>query len=78
MPRTQSPIVLSQQKKVHLDKAEVVVLRDHLEDWRSVKGKERSRVLVAIYKEASLQAPTKDRAILKARKKVCDNLHLLE
>ncbi|KAG2058797.1 hypothetical protein BDR06DRAFT_968295 [Suillus hirtellus] len=70
MPRTQSPIVLSQQKKVHLDKAEVVVLRDHLEDWRSVKGKERSRVLVAIYKEASLQAPTKDRAILKAQKKI--------
>ncbi|KAG2114223.1 uncharacterized protein F5147DRAFT_770221 [Suillus discolor] len=55
MPRTQSPIVLSQQKKVHLDKAEVLVLRDHLEDWRS---------------EASLQAPTKDRAILKARKKI--------
>ncbi|KAG2082971.1 uncharacterized protein F5147DRAFT_660329 [Suillus discolor] len=70
MPRTQSPIVLSQQKKVHLDKAEVLVLRDHLEDWRSVKGKERSRVLIAIYKEASLQAPTKDRAILKARKKI--------
>ncbi|KAG1839868.1 hypothetical protein C8R48DRAFT_679736 [Suillus tomentosus] len=70
MPRTQSPIVLSQQKKVHLDRAEVVVLRDHLEDWKSVKGKERSRVLVAIYKEASLQAPTKDRAILKARKKI--------
>ncbi|KAG2096762.1 uncharacterized protein F5147DRAFT_778272 [Suillus discolor] len=69
MPRTQSSIVLSQQKKVHLDKAEVVVLRDHLEDWRSVKGKERSRVLIAIYKEASLQAPTKDRAILKAQKK---------
>ncbi|KAG1859454.1 hypothetical protein C8R48DRAFT_774789 [Suillus tomentosus] len=70
MPRTQSPIVLSQQKKVHLDKAEVVVLRDHLEDWRSVKGKERSRVLIAISKEASLQAPTKDRAILKAWKRV--------
>ncbi|KAG1908949.1 uncharacterized protein F5891DRAFT_1180523 [Suillus fuscotomentosus] len=33
MPRTQSPTVLSQQTKVHLDKAEVVVLRDHLEDW---------------------------------------------
>ncbi|KAG1805127.1 hypothetical protein EV424DRAFT_1351201 [Suillus variegatus] len=70
MPRTQSPIILSQQKKVHLDRAEVVVLRDHLEDWKSVKGKERSRVLIAIYKEASLQAPTKDRAILKAQKKV--------
>ncbi|KAG1798776.1 hypothetical protein EV424DRAFT_1546172 [Suillus variegatus] len=70
MPRTQSPIVLSQQKKVHLDSAEVVVLRDHLEDWKSVKGKERSRVLIAIYKEASLQAPTKDRAILKAWKKI--------
>ncbi|KAG1801904.1 hypothetical protein EV424DRAFT_1545304 [Suillus variegatus] len=70
MPRTQSPIVLSQQKKVHLDKAEVVVLRDHVEDWKSVKGKERSRVLIAIYKEASLQAPTKDRAILKAWKKI--------
>ncbi|KAG2086761.1 uncharacterized protein F5147DRAFT_781536 [Suillus discolor] len=41
MPRTQSPIVLSQQKKVHLDKAEVMVLRDHLEDWRSVKAQKK-------------------------------------
>ncbi|KAG1857763.1 hypothetical protein F4604DRAFT_1931238 [Suillus subluteus] len=69
MARSQSPIVVLQQNKVPLDKAEVTVLRAHLEDWKSVKGKERVRVLIAIHKEASLQAPTKDKAILKARKK---------
>ncbi|KAG1842839.1 hypothetical protein F4604DRAFT_1938555 [Suillus subluteus] len=69
MARSQSPIVVLQQNKVPLDKAEVTVLRAHLEDWKSVKGKERVRVLIAIHKEASLQALTKDKAILKARKK---------
>ncbi|KAG1880187.1 hypothetical protein F4604DRAFT_1679281 [Suillus subluteus] len=69
MARSQSPIVVLQQNKVPLDKAEVTVLRAHLEDWKSVKGKERARVLITIHKEASLQAPTKDKAILKARKK---------
>ncbi|KAG2112260.1 uncharacterized protein F5147DRAFT_650907 [Suillus discolor] len=69
MPRSESPIVVP-QKKVCLQKAEVLVLRAHLEDWKSVKGKERSRVLLAIYKEASLQAPTKEKALLKARRKI--------
>ncbi|KAG2103722.1 uncharacterized protein F5147DRAFT_775846 [Suillus discolor] len=70
MPRSESPIVVPQQRKVRLDKSEVMVLRAHIEDWKSVKGKERSRVLLAIHKEASLQAPTKEKAILKARKKI--------
>ncbi|KAG1840340.1 hypothetical protein F4604DRAFT_1690822 [Suillus subluteus] len=70
MARSQSPIVVLQQNKVPLDKAEVTVLRAHLEDWKSVKGKERARVLIAIHKEASLQALTKDKAILKVRKKL--------
>ncbi|KAG2108070.1 uncharacterized protein F5147DRAFT_653150 [Suillus discolor] len=69
MPRSESPIVVP-QKKVCLQKAEVLVLRAHLEDWKSVKDKERSRVLLAIYKEASLQAPTKEKALLKARRKI--------
>ncbi|KAG1787300.1 uncharacterized protein HD556DRAFT_1312891 [Suillus plorans] len=69
MPRSESPIVVP-QKKVCLQKAEVLVLRAHLEDWKSVKGKERLRVLLAIYKEASLQAPTKEKALLKARRKI--------
>ncbi|KAG1859429.1 hypothetical protein C8R48DRAFT_673971 [Suillus tomentosus] len=56
-------------KKVCLQKAEVLVLRAHLDDWKSVKGKERSRVLLAIYKEVSLQAPTKEKALLKAWQK---------
>ncbi|KAG1852097.1 hypothetical protein DFJ58DRAFT_841960 [Suillus subalutaceus] len=43
MARSQSPIVVLQQNKVPLDKAEVTVLRVHLEDWKSVKGKERAR-----------------------------------
>ncbi|KAG1856823.1 hypothetical protein C8R48DRAFT_674796 [Suillus tomentosus] len=70
MPRSESPIVVPTQKKVCLQKAEVLVLRAHLEDWKSVKGKERSRVLLAIYKEASLQAPTKEKALLKAQRKI--------
>jgi hypothetical protein len=73
MPRSESPIVVP-QKKVCLQKAEVLVLRAHLEDWKSVKGKERSRVLLAIYKEVSLQAPTKEKALLKARRKVFNSL----
>ncbi|KAG1820782.1 hypothetical protein EV424DRAFT_1347038 [Suillus variegatus] len=69
MSRSESPIVVP-QIKVCLQKAEVLVLRAHLEDWKSVKGKERSRVLLAIYKEASLQAPTKEKALLKAWRKI--------
>ncbi|KAG1751889.1 hypothetical protein EDB19DRAFT_1824763 [Suillus lakei] len=41
----------------------------HLEDWRTVKGKQRNHILKAIHKEACLQAPTWDKALLKARKK---------
>ncbi|KAG2079944.1 uncharacterized protein F5147DRAFT_661564 [Suillus discolor] len=52
------------------EKAEVLVLRAHLEDWKSVKGKERLRVLLAIYNEVSLQAPTKEKALLKAQRKI--------
>ncbi|KAG1794992.1 hypothetical protein EV424DRAFT_1353665 [Suillus variegatus] len=37
MPRSESPIMVP-QKKVCLQKAEVLVLRAHLEDWKSVKG----------------------------------------
>ncbi|KAG1791614.1 hypothetical protein EV424DRAFT_1549201 [Suillus variegatus] len=57
------------QTKLPLIKAEIAVLQAHLEDWRSVKGKQRHLVLKAVHKEASLQAPTRDKTLLKARKK---------
>ncbi|KAG1792282.1 uncharacterized protein HD556DRAFT_1444551 [Suillus plorans] len=60
---------MPQQTKLPLIKAEIAVLQAHLEDWRSVKGKDRHQVLKAVHKEACLQAPTRDKALLKARKK---------
>ncbi|KAG2128919.1 uncharacterized protein EDB93DRAFT_1256506 [Suillus bovinus] len=60
---------MPQQTKLPLIKAEIAVLQAHLEDWRSVKGKQRYHILKAIHKEACLQAPTWDKALLKARKK---------
>ncbi|KAG2059874.1 hypothetical protein BDR06DRAFT_1002949 [Suillus hirtellus] len=47
----------------------IAVLQVHLEDWRSVKGKDWHQVLKAVYKEACLQALTQDKALLKAQKK---------
>jgi hypothetical protein len=70
MPRSESPITVPQQAKLPLIKAEIAVLQAHLEDWRSVKGKQRHLILKAVHKEACLQAPTWDKALLKARKKV--------
>ncbi|KAG2096502.1 uncharacterized protein F5147DRAFT_778295 [Suillus discolor] len=69
MARSASPAIMPQQTKLSLIKAEIAVLQAHLEDWRSVKGKERHRILKAVHKEACLQAPTWDKALLKARKK---------
>ncbi|KAG1855071.1 hypothetical protein C8R48DRAFT_675385 [Suillus tomentosus] len=69
MSRSASPAIMPQQTKLPLIKAEIAVLQAHLEDWRSVKGKDRHRVLKAVHKEACLQAPTWDKALLKARKK---------
>jgi hypothetical protein len=70
MARSESPATIPQQTKLPLINAEIAVLRAHLEDWRSVKGKQRNIVLKAVHKEACLQAPTRDKALLKARKKV--------
>ncbi|KAG1800550.1 hypothetical protein EV424DRAFT_1352112 [Suillus variegatus] len=69
MARSASPAIMPQQTKLPLIKAEIAVLQAHLEDWRSVKGKDRHLVLKAVHKEACLQAPTRDKALLKARKK---------
>ncbi|KAG1861515.1 hypothetical protein DFJ58DRAFT_725696 [Suillus subalutaceus] len=55
MARSESPVVVAQSKKVPLDKAEVMVLRAHLEDWKSVKGKEQSRVLIESSKKTYKQ-----------------------
>ncbi|KAG2087896.1 uncharacterized protein F5147DRAFT_658833 [Suillus discolor] len=41
MARSASPVIMPQQTKLPLIKAEIAVLQAHLEDWRSVKGKER-------------------------------------
>ncbi|KAG1779891.1 hypothetical protein EV702DRAFT_1043280 [Suillus placidus] len=57
------------ETKLPLIKAEIIVLQAHLEDWRSVKGKQRHLILKAVHKEACLQVPTQDKALLKARKK---------
>lgn len=54
MAQTESPIVVPQQTRLSLTKGEVTILRAHLQDWKSVKGKERTLVLKAIHKEASL------------------------
>jgi hypothetical protein len=70
MARSESPATVPQQTKLPLNKTEIVVLKAHLEDWRTVKGKQRNVVLKAIHKEACLQAPTRDKALLKTRKKV--------
>ncbi|KAG1726669.1 hypothetical protein EDB19DRAFT_1833358 [Suillus lakei] len=69
MARSESPAIMPQQTKLPLIKTEIAVLKAHLEDWRSVKGKQRNHILKAIHKEACLQAPTRDKALLKARKK---------
>ncbi|KAG1723450.1 hypothetical protein EDB19DRAFT_1834603 [Suillus lakei] len=69
MAQSESPVIVPQQTKLPLIKAEITVLKAHLEDWRSVKGKQQSHILNAIHKEACLQAPTRDKAILKTRKK---------
>ncbi|KIK33028.1 hypothetical protein CY34DRAFT_18647 [Suillus luteus UH-Slu-Lm8-n1] len=69
MPQSESPMSVPQQTKLPLIKAEIAVLQAHLEDWRSVKGKQRHLVLKAVHKETSLQAPTRDKTLLKARKK---------
>ncbi|KAG1855624.1 hypothetical protein DFJ58DRAFT_841058, partial [Suillus subalutaceus] len=66
---SESPIIIPQQTKLPLTKGEVTVLRAQLEDWRSVKGKQRALVLNAIHKEAGLQAPIQEKVILKSRKK---------
>ncbi|KAG1851425.1 hypothetical protein DFJ58DRAFT_842130 [Suillus subalutaceus] len=58
MARSQSPIVVLQQNKVPLDKAEVTVLRAHLEDWKSVKGKERARTYKEWLQNHSHQKPS--------------------
>ncbi|KAG2111436.1 hypothetical protein DEU56DRAFT_762207 [Suillus clintonianus] len=69
MARSESPVIVPQQTKLPLIKAEIAVLKTHLEDWRTVKGKQRQNVLNAIHREACLQAPTRDKAMLKSRKK---------
>ncbi|KAG1720297.1 hypothetical protein EDB19DRAFT_1836066 [Suillus lakei] len=69
MAQSESPVIVPQQTKPPLIKAEIMVLKAHLEDWRSVKGKQQSHILNAIYKEACLHAPTQDKAILKTQKK---------
>ncbi|KAG1776281.1 hypothetical protein EV702DRAFT_1198306 [Suillus placidus] len=69
MARSESPATVPQQTKLPLVKAEIIVLQAHLEDWRSVKGKQRHLILKAVHKEACLQAPTQDKALLKAQKK---------
>ncbi|KAG2103993.1 uncharacterized protein F5147DRAFT_654512 [Suillus discolor] len=69
MACSESPIVVPQQTRLPLTKGEVTIIRAHLQDWKSVKGKERTLVLKAIHKEAGLQAPTRDKVILKSRKK---------
>ncbi|KAG2112338.1 uncharacterized protein F5147DRAFT_650970 [Suillus discolor] len=45
-----------------------------MQNWRLVKGKERSLILTAIHKEAVLQAPSRNKAILKDRKKIYKKL----
>ncbi|KAG1890020.1 hypothetical protein F4604DRAFT_1914568 [Suillus subluteus] len=69
MARSESPIIVPQQTKLPLIKAEITVLKAHLEDWKTAKGEQQLHVLNAIHKEACLQAPTRDKVILKARKK---------
>ncbi|KAG1717572.1 hypothetical protein EDB19DRAFT_1839605 [Suillus lakei] len=69
MAGSESPAIMPQQTKPPLIKAEIAVLKAHLEDWRSVKGKQRNHIPKAIHKEACPQAPTWDKALLKARKK---------
>ncbi|KAG1731225.1 uncharacterized protein EDB91DRAFT_1252287 [Suillus paluster] len=69
MARSESPVIVPQQTKLPLIKVEIAVLKTHLEDWRTVKGKQRQNVLNAIHREACLQAPTHDKAMLKSRKK---------
>ncbi|KAG1860370.1 hypothetical protein F4604DRAFT_1930278 [Suillus subluteus] len=75
MARSESPIIVPQQTKLPLIKAEITVLKAHLEDWRTAKGKQQLHVLNAIHKEACLQAPTWDKVILKARKKACTSTY---
>lgn len=70
MAQSESPIVIPQKTRLPLTKKKVTVLRAHVQDWMSVKGKERSLILKAIHKEAALQALSQDKAILKERKKV--------
>ncbi|KAG2362827.1 hypothetical protein BDR07DRAFT_1484303 [Suillus spraguei] len=60
---------MPQQTKLPLIKAEIAVLQAHLKDWRSVKGKQQHHILKAVHKEACLQAPTRDKTLLKAQKK---------
>ncbi|KAG1724388.1 uncharacterized protein EDB91DRAFT_1087483 [Suillus paluster] len=69
MARSESPVIVPQQTKLPLIKVEIAVLKTHLEDWRTVKGKQRQNVLNAIHREACLQAPTRDKAMLKSQKK---------
>ncbi|KAG1733408.1 uncharacterized protein EDB91DRAFT_1084461 [Suillus paluster] len=69
MAQSESPVIVPQQTKLPLIKVEIAVLKTHLEDWRTVKGKQRQNVLNAIHREACLQAPTRDKAMLKSRKK---------
>ncbi|KAG0693663.1 hypothetical protein DFH29DRAFT_881295 [Suillus ampliporus] len=69
MARSESPVIVPQQTKLPLIKEEIAVLKTHLEDWRTAKGKQRQNVLNAIHREACLQAPTRDKAMLKSWKK---------
>ncbi|KAG1844999.1 hypothetical protein F4604DRAFT_1937241 [Suillus subluteus] len=75
MAWSESPIIVPQQTKLPLIKAEITVLKAHLEDWRTAKGKQPLHVLNAIHKEACLQALTWDKVILKARKKACTSTY---
>ncbi|KAG1730920.1 hypothetical protein EDB19DRAFT_1912759 [Suillus lakei] len=69
MAQSESPVIVPQQTKLPLIKLEIAVLKTHLEDWRTVKGKQRQNVLNAIHREACLHAPTWDKAMLKSQKK---------